>query len=60
MTETGNTLIAGPSQAPSSIVSNAGIEQHFRSILSWKAPGDSVPNAPERLVILYTFKGKAT
>ena len=59
VTESRNTIITGPSQAPSSIVQGAGIEPRYRSILAWQPAGESVPNAPERVSVLYAFRGKA-
>lgn len=59
VTESGNTIIAGPAQAPASIVSQAGIELRFGAVRSWKPPGQSAPNAPERVGILYAFRGKS-
>ena len=59
VTETGNTLITGPSMVPASVLNNAGIESHYRSILSWKVAGANSPNEPSLVSTLYAFKGKA-
>lgn len=58
-TESGNTIIAGPGDAPQSIIDNAGIEPAYRSILTWRAPGESLPNPPGQVSVLYAFQGKA-
>ena len=55
----GNKVITGPDQAPATILSSAGIAPAFASILSWRAPGQSVPTPPQRLTVLYAFHGAA-
>ncbi|HEV3310246.1 MAG TPA: right-handed parallel beta-helix repeat-containing protein, partial [Chloroflexota bacterium] len=57
--EKGNTIITGGGDAPSSIVDNAGIESQYRSILSWDDPGQTSPNPPERVQVLYAFHDRA-
>ena len=56
-TTSANKIITGPEQAPSSVLQNAGIEPAFQSILAWQAPGESVPNPPQRVTVLYAFRG---
>jgi len=56
---TRNRLISGPRQAPQSIISNAGLNAANRSILGRRPAGDLVPNAPERVIVLYAFRRKA-
>ena len=55
--ESGNMVIADPSQAPAAIVNTAGVEPAFASILSWQPdPAPAVPSSPQRLKSLYAFK----
>jgi Right handed beta helix region len=55
----GNKIVTGPEQAPSSILSNAGLQPGFRSLLLWQPEGDAVPNSPEQVSVMYAFRGKA-
>jgi hypothetical protein len=59
VTIAGNRVITGPEQAPSSIVSAAGIEPRVRSILSWHDSGESLPSPPDRVNTLYAYDGRA-
>jgi hypothetical protein len=56
--ESGNTLITGPEQVPASVLSNAGLEPAFKSLLAWRASGRLVPNSPYR-VAAYAGDGQA-
>ena len=55
----GNTVIAGPSAAPTSIITNARITQKFSSTLAWRPAGASAPNPPARVGVLYATKRTA-
>ena len=43
----GNSVIASPSQAPASIVDNAGLTAEYRSTLKWSPPGRLLPYPPQ-------------
>lgn len=59
VTETRNTLITGPEQVAADALTGAGIEAPFRSTLAWRYAGESVPNPPSRVSVLYAFDGRA-
>ena len=54
-----NQLISGVSQAPASIVDDAGIQPAFRSILGWQPALRSAPSSPGRVSALYAFNRTA-
>ena len=54
-----NKIITGPEQVPPALLANAGIQPAFQSILSWRAPGESVPNPPQLVHVLFAFRGEA-
>ncbi|GAC1327979.1 MAG: fibronectin type III domain-containing protein [Chloroflexota bacterium] len=57
--EAENTVITGPKQVPVSILAHAGIERRYISILKWRWSGESAPGSPDRVTVLYAFRGKA-
>jgi hypothetical protein len=54
-----NKIITGPAEVPPAIISNAGIQPAFQSNLSWQTSGESVPNPPTRVEVMYAFRGVA-
>lgn len=56
--ERDNIVISGPAQAPASVVSDAGLQSQFAPLLSWQPDGIAVPNAPQRISVLYAFRGQ--
>jgi hypothetical protein len=58
LVKSGNQIITGPGDAPSTIVDNAGIEPAYKSTLDWQPADVAVPNAPER-VASYAGDGQA-
>jgi hypothetical protein len=58
VTESGNTLITGPEQVPPGVLSNAGLEPAFQTLLKWRPAGRLVPNSPYR-VAAYAGNGRA-
>ncbi len=56
--QSGNVLIPGPEAVPASVLSNAGLEPQFQSILMWRPSRYQVPNSPYR-VAAYAGDGKA-
>lgn len=59
MTEVGNRIVSGYAQIPRPLRLGAGIQAPFRSITKWRPPGETVPDPPSRVSVLYTFGGKA-
>ena len=59
ITETGNTIISGPKQAPAALVAAAGLEPAFHSLLNWIPAPAVVPNPPEKVTALYAYHGRA-
>ena len=54
-----NQIITGPEQVPPTIITNAGIQPAFQSILSWRTLDQTAPNPPQRVSVLYAFRGAA-
>jgi hypothetical protein len=59
LTRVGNTIIAGPQDAPASIITGAGVATRFASVLRSRPVGQAVPAPPEHLSILYAVNGRA-
>jgi Right handed beta helix region/Fibronectin type III domain/Kelch motif len=59
VTESGNHLISGASEAPPSITENAGVTTGFRSLLAWRPLGTLVPAPPGSVESLYAFGSEA-
>ena len=57
--EARNTVITGGKQVPDWLSRNAGLQPSFKSILSWRSSGESVPSPPTRVGAFYAFDGQA-
>jgi hypothetical protein len=57
VTASRNKIISGPRDVPASILSQAGIEPKFRSILAWHQSDEAVPGPPSSARALYGFRG---
>jgi hypothetical protein len=57
--EQNNSIIAGPADAPGNVLSNAGVEPGYASLLSWVPDTNEVPNPPQSVFVMYAFEDRA-
>lgn len=59
ITELGNKIIDGPSDAPQTVLTEAGIEASHSVALHWQPWGEAAPGAPSHVSTVYAQNGQA-
>jgi hypothetical protein len=55
----GNSVITGAADAPTGVVTNAGLESGYSALADYVLEGSAAPAAPELVSALYAYKTKA-